>query len=425
MGGARYRLVIGVVAVALIGGLGWWMSAARDDACSDAASAIDAVWNDAKKAELRHAYEHTEVAYARDAWGRTEAAADRYFDAWSQASVQACEQEIETQCLEARLSRAAALLGVMADAKPDAIANGIEAFAVLGAPARCLDVDRGQEGNAGLDRIAAMVALGDGGAALSKALELEEAEAALLVGRVLVADERPEEAIEALGRGFDAARQDERSDLASAAAVAMGRALVAAGRRDDAAQWAEKATVAAERRRQDIRATLEAAALEASLESTDALGRVVERAAAELGQSDPTTIAIAVQLGEAALRAGDHDEARRAYDDARERRLEALGADHPGVAVIDLALARIDLDQGRIDAAKATTESAADALRSSLGPRHDRTVDAVALLAAAHARAGERDDAQRLLTGALEISRRAKGPDHPRTRRLAEQLSGG
>lgn len=414
-------LSIGAVAIGLL----LWTRGSNDDGCVEASS-VSHTWNDARRAELQHAYEHTEVAYARDAWLRTERVAGEWFDAWASAREQACQQSREQSeaCLDAARARADALLVVMADARPDTVARGLPAFAELPPPGRCLEDTevRGPE----LHRIAAMVRLGDGANALPLAREHEGAEAAFWVGTILLEDEHPE-AVEHLERAFSEASREGRPDLARDAAAALTRSMLAAERWEEANEWAERAATLVEGAgpRERLQAQALKARLAARSGTTDALQAVLDDATKQLGSTDPTTLAIAELLGNAALQRNALDEAQRVFEDARVRTIDAYGADHPAVAVVDLGLARVDLAAGRIDAAKAKLESAADALRSSLGPQNDHTVDAVALLARAHADAGEHEDAQRLLNGAFEVSKRAKGPDHPRTRRLAEQLAAG
>ena len=430
-GSINLHLLIGLSFGAIAIGLGVWAMRreSNDDACLDAAQVVTETWNEARRAELQHAYEHTEVAYARDAWLRTERVADAWFEAWAKVNAQACRsgRERSVVCLEAARARADALLVVMADARPEAIAKGLPAFVELLPPARCLDV-AGEANAPELQRVAAMVTLGEGAEALSMARAHEGAEAAFWVGTILMEDEHPD-AAEALERAFSEADRQGRHQLARDAAVALTRIMATAERWEDAAQWAEHATTAAERGELGARERLEAQALAARVASrsgsTDALQAVLDEASEQLGPGDPTTLAIAGLLGEAALQRGALQQAQRVLEDARARTVEAYGAEHPAGAVVDLALARVDLAAGRIDEAKAKLESAADALRSSLGPQNDHTVDAVALLARAHAEAGEHDDARRLFNGAFEVSKRAKGADHPRTRRLAEQLAAG
>lgn len=420
----RYLLIglsIGAIAIAL----GVWAMRDSNDACVDAGQAVAKAWHEPRRAELQHAYEHTEVAYARDAWLRTERVAGEWFQAWAQVDEQACQagREHARQCLEAALARADALLVVMTDARPEAIAGALPAFAELPPPVRCLDAaGEPKPRNPELDRVAAMVKLGDGAGALPLARGLEGAEAAFWVGTILMQDEDPE-AVELLERAFSEASREERHELASDAAVGLARSMMSADRRENAEQWAKRAV---ERGELGPRARLQAQATMARVAgTTDALQAVLDDATEQLGPTDPTTLAVARLLGEAALQNDALDEAQRVLADARARTIEAYGAEHPAVAIVDLGLARVDLAAGRIDAAKAKLESAADALRSSLGPQNDHTVDAVALLARAHAEAGEHEDAQRLFNGAFEVSKRAKGPDHPRTRRLAEQLAAG
>ena len=416
-GNERVRAGIGVSIVVAIG-LGVWalFPESNEAACLGAAQVVHETWNEARRAELQHAYEHTEVAYARDAWLHTESVANEWFEAWAKVNEHACQEERlgAQQCLEAARVRADALLAVMADARPEAIAHGQSAFTELPPPARCLDVvAESKPREPQLGRIAAMVTLGLGAEALPKARGLEESEAALWVGTILMGDERPEAAREHLERAFS------EPSLASDAAVALVRAMAKAD------QWEDADLAMVEREELGARAQLEAQALRASRSGTEPLQTVLNDASEQLGPGDPTTLAIASMLGEAALQRGALDEAARVFEDARAHTLEAYGAEHPAVAIVDLGLARVDLAAGRIDAAKAKLESAADALRSSLGPQSDHTIDAIALLARAHAQAGEDDDAQRLLNGAVEVSKRAKGPDHPRTRRLAQQLAAG
>jgi len=450
---SRQSVAVGASVAVVAVGLGVWaiVPDSNEGACLAAATAIEGTWNEQRRSELQHAYEHTEVTYARDAWMRTERVVDTWFRGWAEVNDQACQATrvrgeqsedrlaARTRCLEAARKRADALLDVMKDARPEAIAGGLAAFATLPPAAKCLEAIAGEpseSADADQDRVAAMVMLGDGSVALPMARQIEErtegaakAEAALWVGTALMADERRASAREYLERAFFTAGRNERPDLARDAAVVLARGLAEEERWEDAEEWAEHAATMAARGRVGARERLEAKALAAALAArtgtTDALRALFDEATDLLGAPDPTTLAVASLLGEVAWQGGELERAQEVLLEARARTVESVGAEHPDVAVVDLALARVDLTAGRIDAAKDKLESAADALRSSLGPDNDHTIDAIALLGQAHARAGEHDDARRLLNGAFEVSKRAKGAEHPRTRRLAEQLAGG
>ncbi|GIM95511.1 hypothetical protein Ato02nite_073040 [Paractinoplanes toevensis] len=204
-------------------------------------------------------------------------------------------------------------------------------------------------------------------------------------------------AVERLGELLDAGREQHRpsSDLA----VLLPHVRAVAAEMRDLDEW--------HLLNEAGRVHTELGDSRAALELYDRLHEVCR---AELGESDPVTLAVRLGLGTAYGLHGDHRRALALLEDAHARLTDPLDA---LTALNNIAV--VHSSAGAHELARDLYAQVHAARAESLGPGHPETLDALHNLAIATGRAGDRETARRLKAEVYDAVRTVHGDAHERT----------
>ncbi len=359
---------------------------------------LDAAWSPARRAALERGFAATGAPYADNGYAGVATALDRRAEEISAMRLEACEatrvrgEQSDTmlarrdECIDRRISEMGALIQVLAE-QPGAAAVARAPGAVdrLPAVAWCGDLDalateveppapaiedRVEMLQARLDRVSALDATGDRGAARAEAEQIAAAARDLRYRPLMAA------ALYRLG-----VTQEAPDTVAAAEATLREAVQLAAQAKDDrlvARIWIELVDVVGGRpdrfdEAMALRTTADAAVARAGDHPVDraALCRVVADLLFEKGQHEqaiaearaalaaldkargPDSLAVAdasLRLG-AMLEASDPQAALVAYRRALEIREASLGSHHPAVAEAAFAMARVLAATGEPSAA--------------------------------------------------------------------------
>lgn len=424
-----------------------WLRAPGVARCEDGVAAMDGVWDEQRRNDLRAAILGVDVVWAPTAANQVEAAMDAFAARWRSSHADLCAAKGDADfdagmtCLRDHLRRANAFVEVLLAADSHALERAVENAAALPDPHRCAvrpDRQAASDGRAEAirDAIATAEALLHAGrydAAYDAALRAEtlasrsgdpalRADALVLLGKTRSergdwtgAETTLEEAYWlASEHGHDAA-------AAEAALMLVVATSESSSRYEDAKRWAEHARSiygridaeptalgrlhaalgGLEYRRGDY-----PAAVEHARESV----RLFE---AEVGPDDPRLSTALGNLGGMLAMRGEFAEAEVVQRRALEIRERALGKEHPEVAQALHTLAACVAGAGRAKEALPLQRRAVQLWERSLGDDHPLVAMGLNNLGTLSEQLGDDETAMRSHERALEIREARLGSDHP------------
>ncbi len=434
---------------------------ARASPCRHAADRLEGVWDDARRAELQHAFGATRLPRADDVARRLTARLDAHFNQWVAAHADACEAthvrheqstatlDLRMHCLDRRLAEARALVTVFVDAPDRQLLDGaLDAAARLSGPRTCSDADALRTVVPAPTEPTARARVATLAARLDELEAMRDAgrhERALPLARAVAAEagEVAHAPLTARALAVRASLEEHVGAYAAAEASYYAAARAAGAARDDARMaqvLTELVLVVGDRRREPERAgaiaEIAAAVVaragddpEASAELLDSQGHVLnsqgryEEAATHyaralevrrqtLGGDDPRLAWSLNNLATARYNQGLLKDAHRHYDEALALDERVLGPAHPHVAVLLGNLGHLLRRLGRLDEAQAHHERALALRREALGPRHTLVANSLHGLGRIAADRGDLVAARGYFERALEIDEGALGLEH-------------
>jgi tetratricopeptide (TPR) repeat protein len=421
--------VASLIGVAAIGLVAWRHHAAvqRQDACTAAGDAIEAVWNSDRAAAMHAALIATGLGHAEETALRVIPWLDAHAEAWRAARTDACERtdleeswdattaERSLACLDERRIEFESLVRALERGDASSVANAVPAAARLGRLEPCIDAFSlsrrpdlpAEERDTVLGlrdevlRAAALQEIGayDEGLTLARVL-LERAEA--VAWPPLVADARLR-----VGRLLD------RNGDYPGAAQLLESAYFEAGR-------ADATEVAAQAARELVRVTADRLA-----EHANALGWARHLELMLVRTPDPAGLNAAIRAEALAVvhhAMGEHAQAKAEYEEAIAARERVTSSDHPEVLDLRGNLATLLLEMGELEAARDMNTAVLAAREEALGPGHPRVAMSLNNLARDHRAMGENAEARALYERALAIWTASLGPEHPHVAQVLNNL---
>ncbi|HWB74551.1 MAG TPA: serine/threonine-protein kinase [Nannocystaceae bacterium] len=427
----------------------------------DAAQALGDHWNDARRGELAAALTAVDRPFVATTAARVETIVDAWAARWTAQWREACEAThvrheqtmavlaLREACLERRASELDALLGVLATADVDVVAEAVEATRELGDPQSCADTvalgssaplpDDPQsraalsELQAQIDRARALRAANrfDEGLAIAEPLAQRvaalghlptEADAMLALGELQAGAGAPNEALASYERAVWAAEAGRVDAVAARGWLAiLGVTGVTLSRHDDAERAAVRADAAILRAGEDPRSRASWHHSLASLaEDRGDFARArehFEQALAireeTLAPDDADIAGTEMGLGNVLHELGDSEGARVHYQRALDIFERGLGPDHPDLGLAMSNLANLDYGLGRFDDALAGYRATLELWERVLGPDHPDNAIILNNLGNVVADLGRADEAITYYQRALALWEDAYGPDHP------------
>ena len=381
--------------------------------CEGIDARLAAVWSPEALERSQAAFVATGAPYAEDAWIKVDAELRRFVDEWTEAQAEHCaatpdeaatlRRAAATVCLHRQFQALRALMGELQSADLERVASAARTVSSLGSPAACgstmredpfyseVDLEHVLAVETELSRGAVLRELGryheavavlEPARARARALGLRalvgEADYGLAVTRANVGEE--ERAERGYHRAFDAAVATGHHEIVARSAMELAVLLAEQGRDDEARRWAGHAAAAVERH--------------------DTL---------------PLRTRLTAVRGAVAYRHGDHEEAKRHYEQSIALAEQADPPDGFAKMHATQALANV---MGRLGATQDEIELLEQGLRfveAELGPRHPAVAHHLNSLATALARRGSIDLALGSHARTVEIFEEAFGPDHPHT----------
>ena len=448
---APAAVVVAVVAVAA------WPTA-EPPGCEGGDTRVREVWNEARGAEIRAAFEAAPVPYGETAWARASQDLDAYAHGWEEAHHEVCaargaELDARMACLSGELDQLSALLDVMARADATVVESAVGAVDKLDPPARCAagSVDAAAPDDVpaveaarvlgAVRRARAGLAAGHREQALARAQEAARGAAELrspaldlevqaVLGECLAAAGQYDAAAAAYEAAFFGARERDPTRALSLA-VRLVSTHASAARPDDADAWVRHAEAQFERAPPgpEVEHELLLARGEALVARQDyAAAKVAfERAATfarqELLDADERLARSLHNLAVTHSELGDWQQARTAYEQALEIRGRLFGRDHPRAADTLANLANTYIYAGEHSEALSRLEDALVRAVAAYG-REDRRVGAIlSNIGVALFRLGRIEEAHARLSEALEVTRVTLGDEHPRVAALTANLA--
>ncbi len=408
--GRNYRRwALPAVATLLMLGVGVGVGAIdRDTACTPDPTLVDPHWNSTRKAEIRTAFEGTELPYATPTADATLLELTAWTDEWQSKRRDACTStriagvqsdallDRRIGCLDRSWAGFDAVVEVLQDADPDVVAR---ATAIAGELPRISECDSVSSTRASAGRSPAAVAvLRDiaRGQALVAAGHLDAAHeiatsvvattsvrddtfarlrARELEARVQLGRDRFEPGVRALREVADDAARSELFDYEADIRVQLAAHTAGRWSRPELEKWwLADAEVALERvasaddpRYVDV---YRARGLLARAEGDYPLARTWLRRALRRADSRrlATRFDIRLDLAGVSRKLGDLDDARAAYLELRRSGATRLGPQHPTLAHVEYNLAVLEVDAGRFDAARESFARARDRFTTTFGP---------------------------------------------------------
>ena len=434
--------------------------------CREEAQAIDAVWNETVRADLRETARATDLRYATAAVKLLEPLLNDYARRWSEASLAICERsagddawtpamvEEARSCLEESSWAIEALVVELSQANLARLQQAQPAALSLPAIDRCLDpawlderpsppsdpssrieIDALREA---IERTHQLEALGKIDEAqriaetlVKRADELGwrplRARTRLLAGR-LSEEQEIESAAQHLESGFfialDADDEALAAELATRLIVAVGVDL---GRPEEGRLWSRwaRALIRRQAAGQEMRMALVdrqlgilASALGDLEEAEAAWRRSLAIHETILGPHHPDVAKLLNNIGTLYQRRDKYDEAAQLWERALEIWETSLGPDHATTAAVHVNLALVYRDRGQHEKALASTQRALALWERTLGPNHAKLVTALLNIGHIQNEQGQLEEALTSYARALEIAERTFGEDDARLEAL-------
>ncbi len=469
-GATRRRVVLGVGGLVALGAASLWGAeqyqhydrAQRVLGCeTEAADALESLWNDGIGDRVRAGLEATAASYATTTADNVVAQLDAYAGSWAAARTDACVQtRVERQrtpdllersmwCLDKRAMGLRSMVEQLEHADRDVMSNAVVAVAELAPTSPCLDAEMlkrqppppGRGTREGVPRFHARLAQAASMYATAKydealvasrdALAQSErlgdpalvAAARSSLGMVLGELGQYDEAEMVLLDAYFGAANSRATETVASVSVRLLRLVGNRGARyEEGLRWGRHADVALTELGigpDDLRrcALLNATARIHSANGDDARAmelttHVLKIQRRALGPRHP---AIAPTLGALASVHWSlaHDEqAKSLYLEALALHEEILGEDHPTVGYTLVKLGRTYRYLGDLASAEAMVTRAMAILEATHGPDHADVAHALGVLGEVHWVKGDFASAKALLERALAIEQRTLGPDH-------------
>ncbi len=403
--------VLGVAGVAAGVGNSWSQDAVNP--CADAASPIEQAWSGARQADLRRAFEATELAYAPDTWRRVTPLIDAYAEQWSSAATRACAADLAAPdplpplnaarqlCLDRRRSDLESLLATFEAADDEVVERAVDAATTIPPMSNCDEavllreqLERGQARSAASPTLYEQVAA---------------ANAAYRTGSNAVALREATEVVER-------AREAHDLELQALGSMVLAQAHKRTGALPEALDAASDAVEAAERLGDThlrVRAQIELLAVLAeqrAFEPSKRLARFVDGAIERLGAPAALAFNLSVLQGWMLLNEGQLERSLEHFEQA-----EGLLTDRVDVSpslrgriLSGKAFALENL--GRHEEAAAVQRTAVELLQNELGPSTPRAIRARIGLATALSNLGHAKEGIAEAQRALEDADATLGP---------------
>ena len=417
----RRWLTASVGAVAVLGaGVGLGRIEPAPEVCTGADQAWAEVWNDDARAEMQAAFEGTASPYAQSAWSRVDARLQSYGKAWAHSHRDACEatrirgEQSSTMldrrmaCLERSRAAARALVDVLTEANTAVVDNAVTAVDDLPPIAACETIDPTTRDPLVPDDPDDKEAADDLLASLARL-------------RALLAAGRYDDA-GPLAQSLEAtARELDHGPLLAEILHEAGIAAFRLDEHDAAIAMLEEAEFTARGSEHDRLSPAVIGTLVYVLgykmqrhEEALAWGRHGLAAARRLPNPAGARGELLMYLGNAHEGLAHFDEARDHYSQARTLLEQAYGKRHEKVARAVNNLGNVAQRTADPDEARDRYEEAAEIWARALGPEHPDAVIPLANLANIRARNGKIEEGRKMAQHVLDTWERAHGSMHSR-----------
>ncbi len=416
----RRRLISAVVAGAAVAtAVGVGIRVHRDrrgQACREATSPVDAIWNEGVAQRMRAAMLATGAGYAETTWARVAAEFDVYRDAWNGAAFETCMEvgpgsasqpvvEPARWCLELRQQELASTMESLVEADDSAVRRAIEWVGMLSPPDECRDPNHLRRVVVPTrDRYDAVVRVRAESREVHRLLEGGQVDRADTVVREL---QRQADALDwgplrwklLLDHMEVFAAQGDFDGAIEVASAAYFEAA-AAGRWDVAARAASGVV------------TMDGFAgsrLEHGLAWSRHARAAFDQSFTPEVQDEPYLLNALAALYRSA---GQADRAMEALEDALELQEANLGPDNPRLADLLGNLAITHAELGDSGAAAVILERAIELAEGGYGADHPKVARLWTTLGIVVGRLGEREEGHRLEVLGQQIRVAALGPEH-------------
>jgi eukaryotic-like serine/threonine-protein kinase len=402
---------------------------ASEPVCRSAGSAIDEVWNDGVRHELRAAFLASGQPFAEGSWASVQRTLDAYAEQWRTAARAACEDthvrhvqseaqlDLRGACLERHRRELGAAVRLLGQADPAMLANAVQLAHGLGWIAACEDA----EAVASERRLPEDPDLR--AAVTAVAATLGEARLLELSGRyaeATVLAERGRARAEALG--------DE--PLLAAADLRLGSVAASRGDYRQSRGLLLRGIQAAEGARQDelaadgwIRLLWVAGVELEDTEQGDLWVGFARAALRRLGDDPLREAELVHNLGGLYYRRARWDEALAHYERALTAQRARLGEASPDVARTLNHMANVLLMSGEPRRSLTYSRRSLELRRELLGPQHPLVAASLNNVAAAHLQLRAWGEARHAIDQALAITAGRGLPEEAVARGLAAQLA--
>jgi tetratricopeptide (TPR) repeat protein len=459
----RRKLAFGgvgaIVAVLLAGGS--FVKLRAEPVCGGAEAKLAGVWDTARRAQVHQAFSATGKPYAEDAFKSVDAALVRWTGDWAVMQLQACEATrvhgvqseellyLRVVCLERKLAQARALVGVLASAGPDVVANAAKAAGALEPVAACGDggalasaqkppADAATAARVEVlrERLAEVKALYDAGqyargVALLLPLTQEarasgypplEAEAFLLLARLQEKTSDYPAAEQSAHAAAWAAEATGWTEQVAEAWMLLVNLMARDGRLDEGERWigyaraAVKGLPASPLREADLEQVLATFYEQAGryAEAVDHGTRALALVEGALGPEDQRVAEVADRVALSNSWLGRQEVALALSQRALEILQKHLGREHPEVARVLSDLATIEEEMGRFEDARVHHVRALAIKEKAFGPNDSLVAGTCNNLGLVYLRLGRYAEADALFERALGIVRERQGESHQR-----------
>lgn len=363
-----------VVGLAVFGLLQW--NQRRAQLCTGAGQEIAQVWNPERKAAIRAAFTASNSPLAADAFDRVVRALDDYRASWIAVHTEACQAtrirgersvdllDRQVVCLQRRLVEVGTLVDLFAKADPKLVQQAAKAARVISSPQGCAD----------LDSLASRIPPPVDPAART---EVEACAKALSEARALMTAGRVEQALEKTRKATDRARAVGYDPVLAEALLMQGQYEEAGGDLKTAEAALTEALQKAEETgevRVAARAWTELTWVVGYRQGHYPEGLVFAGHARallkQIGDPDLPLAYLHNHLGGIYWKQHKLEEALAAHNKALQGRERALGPDHPDVGVSLGNLGIVCRSLGRRQDAQRYYERAMQVIAKSVGERH-------------------------------------------------------
>lgn len=387
------------------------------DACSDVASALDGVWGDVQRAEVKAALESTGAPYVPTAWATTERLLDDYAERWTAASRELCAAKLmadasqteslqrRERCLTARRDELGQLVSLLSRDEEGLALQSVQAAATLSGVDACSDpnrldiwaMPRNKETQEQIASSRSQLGLAKAKGVLGKYQEaIDLADEVVVNGRAL--DDPATQAAGLLVRGQYEERLGEwkRSETTLRAAVERAELAGDHGTRALALIRLVYVVGKAQKRFDEAKALAADAA---------AVLRVI-------GADASLMATLETNLGGAAREADELDEALAHYEKALDGLSEHYGDSHPETGRALTNVGSVLAAKGSFDAASEALVRAKASFEQTLGPEHPFVGVVLNNLGTNLARARRSEEAVQVLEKAVAVRRKSLGDEH-------------